>query len=118
MTNSRMTDPEVLESRFPVRLAWHRVRPGSGGDGKWRGGDGSSRKLVFLEAMDAALLSSRRDEHPGGLAGGGDALAGAQRLIRAEGGESALPALFSVSVNPGDAIVIDTPGGGGYGTAD
>lgn len=118
MTNSRMTDPEVLESRFPVRLAWHRVRPGSGGGGKWHGGDGSSRKLVFLEAMDAALLSSRRGEHPDGLAGGGDALAGAQRLIRAEGGESALPALFSVSVEPGDAIVIETPGGGGYGTAD
>lgn len=118
MTNSRMTDPEVLEARFPVRLAWHRVRPNSGGDGKWRGGDGSSRKLIFLEAMEAALLSSRRNEHPAGLSGGGEALAGSQRLIRSDGSEDALPALFSVSVEPGDAIVIETPGGGGFGPAD
>ncbi|MEN0651474.1 MULTISPECIES: hydantoinase B/oxoprolinase family protein [Hyphobacterium] len=118
MTNSRMTDPEVLETRFPVRLAWHRVRPGSGGAGRWRGGDGSSRKLVFLEAMDAALLSSRRTEYPAGLSGGGDALSGVQCLIRSDGSEHTLPALFSVAVEPGDAVLIETPGGGGFGAAD
>ncbi|HAQ36060.1 MAG TPA: 5-oxoprolinase, partial [Alphaproteobacteria bacterium] len=115
MTNSRMTDPEVLERRFPVRLAWHRVRPGSGGGGAFTGGDGSSRKLVFLDAMEASLLSSRRNEAPTGLEGGGSALSGQQWKVHASGQREALPSLFSVTVEPGDAIEIETPGGGGYG---
>ncbi|MCW5725095.1 MAG: hydantoinase B/oxoprolinase family protein [Maricaulaceae bacterium] len=115
MTNSRMTDPEVLERRFPVRVVFHRVRKGSGGEGRWRGGDGASRRILFLEAMEAALLSSRRAHRPFGLAGGGDAAPGAQRLIRADGTAEDLPGLFSVAVKPGDAIEINTPGGGGFG---
>lgn len=117
MTNSRMTDPEVLERRYPVRVSAHRIRKGSGGDGAYRGGDGSMRRLEFLEPMEVALLSSHRKEAPAGLAGGGDASCGAQRLIRADGETVELEGLFSVAVEAGDAIEIETPGGGGYGDA-
>jgi 5-oxoprolinase (ATP-hydrolysing) len=116
MTNSRMTDPEVLERRYPVRVAHHRIRHGSGGTGRWPGGDGSQRRLVFLEAMEVALLSSRRKENPFGLKGGGDAYPGQQRLIRADGGVEDLPGLFRVDAEPGDSVEIETPGGGGYGS--
>jgi 5-oxoprolinase (ATP-hydrolysing) len=115
MTNSRMTDPEVLERRYPVRVRAHLVRKGSGGDGRYRGGDGSIRRLEFLEAMEVALLSSHRREAPAGLAGGQDALCGAQRLIRSSGEIVELDGLFSVNVSPGDVIEIETPGGGGFG---
>ena len=115
MTNSRMTDPEVLERRFPVRLEHHRIRPGSGGPGQFPGGDGSDRKLTFLEAMEVALLSSRRKEAPFGLAGGGDAARGEQSVTRANGDSEALPGLFRIDVEPGDCVEVKTPGGGGYG---
>ena len=115
MTNSRMTDPEVLERRFPVRLEHHRIRPGSGGTGQFPGGDGSDRKLTFLEAMEVALLSSRRKEAPFGLAGGGDAARGEQSVTRAGGESEALPGLFRIDVEPGDCVEVKTPGGGGYG---
>jgi 5-oxoprolinase (ATP-hydrolysing) len=115
MTNSRMTDPEVLERRYPVRVRAHRIREGSGGDGVLAGGDGSVRQLEFLESMEVALLSSHRREPPAGLAGGGDAACGTQRLIRAEGDIVSLEGLFSVKVEPGDIIEIATPGGGGFG---
>ncbi|WP_417489664.1 hydantoinase B/oxoprolinase family protein, partial [Maricaulis sp.] len=115
MTNSRMTDPEVLERRFPVRLEHHRIRPGSGGAGQFPGGDGSERKLTFLEAMEVALLSSRRKEAPFGLAGGGDAARGEQSVTRAGGETEALPGLFRIDVEPGDSVEVKTPGGGGYG---
>jgi 5-oxoprolinase (ATP-hydrolysing) len=115
MTNSRMTDPEVLERRYPVRVTHHRIRSGSGGRGRWPGGDGSVRRLEFLEAMEVALLSSRRKENPFGLAGGGDALSGCQRVIRADGSVEDLPGLFRIDVEPGDAVEIETPGGGGMG---
>lgn len=114
MTNSRMTDPEVLERRYPVRLLAHRIRGGSGGDGAFRGGDGSVRRLQFLEEMDVALLSSHRKEPPKGLAGGGDGMVGAQRVIRADGRIEPLEGLFSIGVQPGDCIEIETPGGGAY----
>ena len=117
MTNSRMTDPEVLERRYPVRVIHHRIRTGSGGRGKHDGGDGSVRCLEFLEAMDVALLSSHRHEPPQGLAGGCDALCGAQRVIRANGNVEELAGLFSIEVAPGDRIEIETPGGGGFGVA-
>ena len=117
MTNSRMTDPEVLERRYPVRLGWHKIRPHSAGAGAFPGGDGSSRRIEFLDAMSVSLLSSRRKEQPPGLAGGGTALAGSQRIIRADGSSETLPGLFSLDVQPGDAIEIETPGGGGYGAA-
>ena len=115
MTNSRMTDPEVLERRYPVLVVHHRVRSGSGGSGRWPGGDGSTRRLQFLDAMEVALLSSRRRESPFGLAGGGDARPGQQRVIRANGHVEDLPGLFRIDVEAGDSVEIETPGGGGYG---
>ena len=113
MTNSRMTDPEVLERRFPVRVIEHRIREGSGGAGAWTGGDGTVRTLEFLEAMEVALLSSRRKERPFGLSGGGDGAPGEQRVIRADGRTEGLPGLFRIDVEPGDRVEISTPGGGG-----
>ncbi|MGY6627090.1 MAG: hydantoinase B/oxoprolinase family protein [Oceanicaulis sp.] len=115
MTNSRMTDPEVLELRYPVRILAHRLRPDSGGAGRWRGGDGTLRRIEFLEPMEAALLSGRRTIAPPGLKGGGAAQPGAQRLIRKGGETETLPALFRVDVESGDILEIETPGGGGWG---
>ena len=117
MTNSRLTDPEILERRFPVRVESFGVRHGSGGAGRMRGGDGSIRRIRFLAGMEAALLSSRRQHAPQGLAGGGPALAGAQRLIAASGAVTDLPGCFALDVQAGDLIEIETPGGGGFGPA-
>jgi 5-oxoprolinase (ATP-hydrolysing) len=117
MTNSRLTDPEILERRYPVRLEVFEVRRGSGGRGARPGGDGVRRRITFLAPMEAALLSTRRTFAPQGLAGGEPALAGAQRLIEASGAVKVLPGCFSVSVRSGDAIEIETPGGGGHGLA-
>jgi 5-oxoprolinase (ATP-hydrolysing) len=115
MTNSRLTDPEILERRFPVRVESFGVRYGSGGAGAMRGGDGSVRRVRFLGPMEAALLSSRRLNAPQGLKGGGPALPGAQRLIAASGRVTELPGCFAVDVAAGDIIEIETPGGGGFG---
>ena len=115
MTNSRLTDPEVMERRYPVRIRAHRIRDGSGGTGKFRGGDGSVRRVEFLEPMEAALLSGRRKQAPPGLKGGGDGVPGTARVIRRDGSQETLPALFRIEVGPGDVIEIETPGGGGYG---
>jgi 5-oxoprolinase (ATP-hydrolysing) len=115
MTNSRLTDPEILERRFPVRVESFGVRHGSGGAGANRGGDGSIRRIRFLAPMAAALLSSRRDHAPQGLAGGGPALPGRQRLITASGAATELAGCFAIEVAAGDMIEIETPGGGGYG---
>src|SRR4029453_2205239 len=115
MTNSRLTDPEILERRFPVRVEAFGVRAGSGGAGEHRGGDGATRRIRFLAPMEAALLSSRREHAPQGLAGGEAALPGRQRLLRASGEATDLPGCFSVRVAAGDAIEIETPGGGGFG---
>ena len=117
MTNSRLTDPEILERRFPVRLERFAVRRGSGGAGAHTGGDGVVRRLRFLAPMTAGLLSTRRINPPRGLAGGGDALPGEQRLIRADGTVEPLPGCFSLEVQAGEAIEIETPGGGGYSAA-
>ncbi len=117
MTNSRLTDPEVLESRFAVRVEYHRVRHGSGGAGRWRGGEGSVRCVRFLAPMEAALLSSRRRNAPPGLAGGGDGAPGTQKLIRADGVVQELEGCFKLRVHPGDCIEISTPGGGGFAAA-
>ena len=111
-------DPEILERRFPVRLETFELRKGSGGDGRRRGGDGVRRRLRFLAPMEAALLSTRREHAPQGLAGGGSGLPGAQRLIAADGAVKVLPACFSLEVRAGDAIEIETPGGGGFGAPD
>jgi len=115
MTNSRLTDPEILERRFPVRVEHFGVRHGSGGRGRNPGGDGARRRIRFLAPMEAALLSSRRSNVPRGIAGGGDALGGQQRLITAAGEVRTLTGCFSVNVRPGDVIEIETPGGGGFG---
>ena len=117
MTNSRLTDPEILETRFPVLLESFAIRHGSGGAGKWRGGDGAVRRVRFLEPMQAGILAGRRRTAPFGLAGGCDALPGINRVERSSGEAQVLPATASVTVSAGDVMVIETPGGGGYGQA-
>ena len=118
MTNTRMTDPEVLEQRFPVRVEEFAIRTGSGGHGRFPGGAGVVRRLRFLEPMTATLLSSRRLTPPYGLAGGGPGACGRNRLIRADGRVIELRGDDEVQVRAGDQIVIETPGGGGYGPPD
>ncbi|HLK26068.1 MAG TPA: hydantoinase B/oxoprolinase family protein [Caulobacteraceae bacterium] len=115
MTNSRLTDPEILERRFPARVESFRIRRGSGGAGRNAGGDGAVRRIRFLAAADVALLSTRREHSPQGLAGGAPACPGRQRLLRANGAIKDLAGCFSVAVQPGDSIEIETPGGGGFG---
>jgi 5-oxoprolinase (ATP-hydrolysing) len=117
MTNSRLTDPEILERRFPVRVEAFAVRVGSGGGGARAGGEGVLRRIRFLAPMEAALLSTRRRHPPRGAAGGGPGRPGRQRLLRADGAVKELPGCFSLLVQPGDAIEIETPGGGGFGLA-
>lgn len=118
MTNSRLTDPEVLESKFPVLLERFAIRHGSGGAGQWAGGDGVVRHLRFLEPMQAGILSGRRRHAPFGLSGGGDAACGETRVVRANGEVETLASCASVSMEAGDAIIIETPGGGGFGALD
>ncbi len=115
MTNSRLTDPEVLETRHPVLLHEFRYRRGSGGAGLHRGGDGLVRRIVFREPMTVAILSNHRRVAPFGLAGGAAGATGINRLERANGESVELPACASAAVEAGDAIVIETPGGGGFG---
>jgi 5-oxoprolinase (ATP-hydrolysing) len=115
MTNSRLTDPEILERRFPVRVEAFAVRHGSGGKGANLGGDGAIRRIRFLAPMEAALLSTRREHAPQGLKGGGPALPGTQRWITADGEVKSLEGCFSIEVQPGDVIEIETAGGGGFG---
>jgi len=116
MTNSRLTDPEILETRFPVVLERFTIRRGSGGSGAQRGGDGVVRAIRFREPMHAAILSNRRRIAPRGIAGGGDALPGVNRVVRADGSEETLSATASADMGVGDTFVIETPGGGGYGS--
>jgi len=115
MTNTRITDPEELEFRYPVRLRRFALRSGSGGAGRWRGGDGIIREVEFLEPMQVTLLSQHRRIAPYGLHGGQPGMTGRQRLIRRDGAEIALSGMDSVDVQPGDRVVIETPGGGGAG---
>ena len=117
MTNSRLTDPEVLESRFPVRLDSFAIRPGSGGAGRWRGGDGGVRRVRFLQPMTAAILSNGRVHGAFGGAGGGAGAPGINRVERADGRVEPLGYIGEVQMQPGDVFVIETPGGGGWGVA-
>jgi len=117
MTNSRLTDPEVLEASFPVLLEEFSIRTGSGGAGLNKGGNGAVRRVRFLEAMDAGILSNRRATVPFGLAGGSDGAPGVNCIERADGAVEQLGATASVHLEPGDIFVIETPGGGGFGTA-
>jgi 5-oxoprolinase (ATP-hydrolysing) len=115
MTNSRLTDPEILETRLPVRLDKFAIRRGSGGAGAHRGGDGVIREVIFLEPMRANILANRRRVAPRGIMGGGDAQAGRNWVERADGTVEMLSATASADVQPGDRFVIETPGGGGFG---
>ena len=114
MTNSRLTDAEILESRFPVLIEAFEIRRGSGGAGAFHGGDGVVRKVRFLAPMEAAILSTRRKIAPFGLAGGGDGEPGRNYILRS-GRREDLPGTATVMVNAGDIFVIETPGGGGFG---
>ncbi len=116
MTNSRMTDPEVLELRYPVRLESYAIRRGSGGAGRWRGGDGGTRRLRFLSPMTVSILSNNRVYAPFGVNGGEPGERGLNLVIRTDGTEEELGAQAGVTVNAGDIIEIRTPAGGGYGT--
>jgi len=116
MTNSRLTDPEVLEWRFPVLLREFAIRRGSGGAGRWRGGDGAVRRIQFTEPMTVSTLSGHRRVPPYGMAGGSPGELGRNRVERADGSTVELAGCDSTEVEPGDTLVIETPGGGGYGT--
>ncbi len=115
MTNSRLTDPEVLEFRFPVRLESYEIRKGSGGEGKHRGGDGGIRKVRFLEKMTASILSNGRHTGAFGMAGGQASKPGINKVVRANGSVELLDHIGSTEMEPGDMFVIETPGGGGFG---
>jgi 5-oxoprolinase (ATP-hydrolysing) len=115
MTNSRLTDPEVLEARFPVLVEEFSIRRGSGGAGEWSGGDGAVRRIRFREPMHANVLANRRRVPPAGLGGGKDGRGGVNRIERADGRVEKLAATASADMAAGDVFVIETPGGGGFG---
>ncbi|EFN55823.1 hypothetical protein CHLNCDRAFT_145342 [Chlorella variabilis] len=115
MTNTRITDPEILERRYPVVLHQFRLRPGTGGVGRYHGGDGVVRELEFLRPLTASILSERRAVRPFGLLGGGAAAAGVNLWVKRNGRVVSLGAKETVQVDGGDRIKILTPGGGGYG---
>jgi len=115
MTNSRLTDPEILEQRLPVRLERFAIRRGSGGAGRWSGGDGVVRELRALEPLSASLLTGSRVVPPFGLCGGAAASCGENRVIRADGRRESLPGSVQVELDSGDRLCIATPGGGGFG---
>jgi 5-oxoprolinase (ATP-hydrolysing) len=115
MTNSRLTDPEVLEWRFPVLLESYAIRGGSGGAGRWRGGNGGTRRIRFLEAMTASILANHRRTAPHGLAGGAPRAPRPTWVERANGTRLELGAADRADMRPGDVFVIATPGGGGFG---
>ncbi|EGF32756.1 5-oxoprolinase-like protein [Oxalobacteraceae bacterium IMCC9480] len=117
MTNSRLTDPEILEWRYPVRLDSYEIRPHSGGTGKWHGGNGGTRKIRFLEKMSASILSNNRIVAPFGMAGGGDGECGRNTVQRHDGSIEELGFVASTEMEPGDVFIIETPGGGGFGEA-
>jgi 5-oxoprolinase (ATP-hydrolysing) len=118
MTNSRLTDPEVLEWRYPVVLESHRINRGSGGAGRHSGGDGTIRRVRFLEPMSAALLSNHREVAPFGLAGGAPGAPGRQWVERKDGTTDTLAGCAKTRVAAGDVFVIQTPGGGGFGAPE
>ncbi len=118
MTNSRLTDPEVLEWRFPVLVESFAIRRGSGGAGRHRGGDGAIRRIRFREAMTAAILSGHRRVPPYGLAGGAPGAVARNWVERTDGSREEFGGTHAIEMRPGDVFVIETPGGGGYGRAE
>ncbi len=117
MTNSRLTDPEVLEFRFPVRLEGYEIRKGSGGAGQYKGGDGGIRRVRFLEPMTASILSNGRHHGAFGMAGGQPGVVGINKVVRRDGSVELLDHIGQVQMQPGDVFVIHTPGGGGFGVS-
>jgi 5-oxoprolinase (ATP-hydrolysing) len=115
MTNTRITDPEIVEQRYPVRLERFGIRRGSGGAGRHRGGDGAVREIRFLEPMTLSILSQHRTEGPYGLQGGEPGVPGGQRVERVSGEVQELGAIDGTDVGPGDRLILETPGGGGWG---
>ncbi len=111
-----MTDPEVVEWRFPVRVESFSVRHGSGGKGKFAGGDGVTRKIRFLEPMTATILSSHRRTEPYGLAGGQAGEKGENFVLKKDGTAIKLEGNDEITMSPDDIFIIKTPGGGGYGS--
>jgi 5-oxoprolinase (ATP-hydrolysing) len=116
MTNTRMTDPEVLELRYPVRLEEFSIRRGSGGAGRWPGGNGSRRRIRFLRPMEAVIVASRRTVAPHGMAGGAPGAPGRQWVERVDGSVHPLKGQDRAALQAGDVLALETPGGGGWGT--
>ncbi len=117
MTNTRITDPEIIEHRYPVRLERFAIRRGSGGAGRHHGGDGAVREITFLEPVSLSIVSQHRNEGPFGLEGGAPGMPGRQRVVRADGQIIELGAVDGCEINAGDRLILETPGGGGYGSA-
>ena len=117
MTNSRLTDPEVLEFRFPVRLEGYEIRKGSGGAGQYKGGDGGVRRVRFLEPMTASILSNGRHHGAFGMAGGQPGAVGINKVVRSDGRVELLDHIGQAEMQPGDVFEIHTPGGGGFGSS-
>jgi 5-oxoprolinase (ATP-hydrolysing) len=119
MTNTRLTDPEVLESRYPIRLVRFSIRTGSGGKGQYRGGNGVTRELEFQRPLHLSILSQRRTTAPYGLFGGKSGMPG-RNLLRRHGSDRVeeLPPVAQAAVAPLDRLTIETPGGGGYGSIE
>lgn len=115
MTNTAITDPELLEQRYPVRLEQFAIRRGSGGSGRFRGGEGVVRELTFLEPVSVSIVSQHRNEGPYGMAGGEAGSPGRQRLVRAAGDTVELAAVGGCEAAPDDRLILETPGGGGWG---
>jgi 5-oxoprolinase (ATP-hydrolysing) len=116
MTNTRLTDPEVIERRYPIRLHEFSIRRGSGGKGKHRGGDGIVRRLEFLGVLDVSTLCQRRGPYPPyGLGGGEPGALGCNTLTRADGTQEVLPFRAQFQAQPGDILTVESPGGGGWG---
>ncbi|MCB2153390.1 hydantoinase B/oxoprolinase family protein [bacterium] len=115
MTNTRITDPEVLEHRYPVRVERFAIRTGSGGAGQFRGGDGAVRELRFLEPVQVSLLTQHRVERPFGMEGGEPGQIGRQRIVKSDGSVCSLSPSASIELQVNDRLIVETPGGGGYG---
>ena len=115
MTNTRLTDPEVLELRYPVVLETHQIRRSSGGNGQWRGGDGVNRVMRFLQPMDVSFLCGRRKVPPAGLNQGANGSTGRNALLKTDGTTLELPGRTQIKVNAGETVIMQTPGGGGFG---
>ena len=118
MTNTRMTDPEIVEHRYPVRVERFALRRDSAGAGRFKGGEGILRELRFLEPASVSMLTQHRVEAPYGLAGGSPGKRGSQRVVRVSGEEKRLGSIDGCELCAGDRLIIETPGGGGYGPSE